>query len=105
MRLPDYYTRFLKPVRPYLVSRPAVQNRRTAKGEAPWWELNRPRKEFERGQYPKIVSAYFGQRGSFAFDEIGKFVVVQGHAWLPRGALRRAGARRQQSPRDWAPVV
>jgi hypothetical protein len=36
-------------------------------------------------QEPKMVTAYFGGAGSVAFDQSGEYVVVVGHAWLPRG--------------------
>jgi adenine-specific DNA-methyltransferase len=48
-----------------------------------WWELGEDRK-WLRSPSQKIVSAYFGQIGSFAFDVDGDHVVVQGYGWLPR---------------------
>jgi adenine-specific DNA-methyltransferase len=105
IRVPVYYSRALMPARADLLKRPAVRDKRTAKGEIPWWELNRPRGEFEQGSNPKIVSAYFGQRGSFAFDESGEFVVLQGHAWLPSSASRRSRARDTRSRYNWSTAL
>jgi adenine-specific DNA-methyltransferase len=48
-----------------------------------WWELARDRK-WLRAPSKKIVSSYFGQSGSFAFDKQGDRIVVQGYGWLPR---------------------
>ena len=31
---------------------------------------------------PKLTSTYFGDRGSFAYDTHGDFVVLQGYAWI-----------------------
>ena len=53
-----------------------------------WWELGEDRK-WLRSPAKKIVSAYFGKSGSFAFDSDGDYVVVQGYGWLP--AWGRAG--------------
>ena len=49
--------------------------------EASWWRLTRER-EWQREKSPKLVSAYFGQRGSFAYDDSGQYVVTQGYAWV-----------------------
>lgn len=47
-----------------------------------WWDLIWPRQwQFEKNK--KIVSKYFGEQGSFAYDETGDYVVVVGHAWVP----------------------
>jgi len=46
-----------------------------------WWELHRPRR-WQAPRIPKIVTARWGGIGSFAWDEMGDFVVVQGNAWL-----------------------
>lgn len=65
--------------------------RRSSRRKANWWEMSEPRSwQFRRE--PKIVSVYFGQAGSFAFDESGDFVVVQGFAWIPRFGLRNRTA-------------
>ena len=48
-----------------------------------WWKSGEDRK-WLRSPSKKIVSSYFGQSGSFAFDMEGDRVVVQGYGWLPR---------------------
>ncbi len=49
--------------------------------ENKWWELSRPRSFHDK---PKLVSAYFGRAGYFAFDKTGAYVVAQSFAWLPK---------------------
>lgn len=46
-----------------------------------WWHLAEHR-AWQESIFPKIVTTYFGDTGSFAWDESGEFVVVQGFAWL-----------------------
>lgn len=48
-----------------------------------WWELTRHR-GWQIDRSAKLVSAYFGDSGSFAWDNGGDYVVCQGYAWLPR---------------------
>lgn len=52
-------------------------------GSNNWWKLSEHRTWQE---YPntKLVSTYFGSRGSYSLDKHGNFVVVQGIAWLTR---------------------
>jgi adenine-specific DNA-methyltransferase len=77
-RLPAYFRRYLAPHRDTLLERKDRPQDR-------WWELARPRQgAWQTKPVPKIVSTYFGERGSFAWDEKGNFVVVQGYAWLPK---------------------
>lgn len=71
--LPYYYSK-LKPMKQELASR----LRRT---EQDWWKLAEPRVRLLEKQ-TKIISTYFGDRGSFAWDEEGDLAVVQGYAWL-----------------------
>lgn len=71
--VPTYYRDILEPQREALLSRARVS-------EATWWRLTHER-EWQREPSPKLVSAYFGQRGSFAYDDSGKYVVTQGYAW------------------------
>ncbi len=71
--VPTYYREVLLPQKVDLLARSRVS-------EAVWWRLTRER-EWQREPGPKIVSAYFGQRGSFAFDNTGQYVVTQGYAW------------------------
>jgi adenine-specific DNA-methyltransferase len=71
---PKFFERLLK-YRPVLVRRKGARN---------WWNLTRPR-SWLRAPQPKLVSAYFGQSGSFSFDRKGDGVIVQGHGWITRG--------------------
>lgn len=81
-KLKVYYEHYLKPNRSRLQGRPWLPSA--------WWELDRPR-PWQFNSRPKLVSAYFGLPGKFAFDETGEFVVGQGFAWLLNPAL--AGAK------------
>jgi len=60
----------------------------------------RPRTwQFEKS--PRLLSAYFGGSGSFAFDVDGDFAVVNGFAWEWRGTLAsRIGFAQTRLP--WA---
>jgi adenine-specific DNA-methyltransferase len=80
-RLPTYYANVIVPARAELISRA----RRT---DDNWWKLteSRPKWQVEPGQ--KIASTYFGDSGSFAWDEDGDLAVVQGYAWLPKAQRR-----------------
>jgi len=71
-----YYEEHLLPNKRALLSRSRVNPDK-------WWELTLHR-DWQIQHIPKLVSTYFGDAGSFAWDEYGKFVVLQGFAWLPR---------------------
>lgn len=74
--LPQYYAEKLV----HSKVRSAAGNSRMREG-LNWWDLIWPRQwQFEKNK--KIVSRYFGEEGSFAYDESGDFVVVVGHAWI-----------------------
>lgn len=75
--LPELYASILLPREKELKGRLSLRGRQ-------WWELSEPRLTWQVVPTPKIVTAYFGQRGSFAFDESGRFAVVQGFGWLWR---------------------
>lgn len=75
-KLGDYYDYRLLPNKNELLTRARVS-------EGSWWRLTEHRK-WNRKLSPKLVSAYFGQDGSFAWDEGAKFAVVQGIAWFPK---------------------
>jgi hypothetical protein len=77
-RVPRYRARWLEPNRDALISRQHVHF-------GQWWLLDRPR-SWQMVGTPKLVSTYFGDRGSFAFDDDGSFVVVQGYGWLWKGS-------------------
>jgi hypothetical protein len=51
--------------------------------------MSEPR-TWQFGVEPKIVSVYFGSAGSFAYDDSGAFIVVQGFAWIPKHARKQA---------------
>ena len=75
-------------------NRPELEKRRGK--EEQWWTLTEHR-AWQRPGRAKLVSAYFGDAGSFAYDEHNDYVVVQGYGWIrsdwtyPRlvGALKR----------------
>lgn len=73
--LPTYFERFLEPHLEALKTRTRVKPEK-------WWSLSE-RRRWQEEQRPKIVSAYFGESGAFAWDGTGRFIVVQGFAWLP----------------------
>jgi adenine-specific DNA-methyltransferase len=56
-------------------------SKRGHRGSAQWWELSRHR-EWQETLHSKLVSTYFGDAGSFAWDATGSFVVVQGFGWI-----------------------
>jgi adenine-specific DNA-methyltransferase len=58
------------------------------KGAKNWWSLTRPR-GWLRKPRPKLVSAYFGQSGSFSFDRQGNDIIVQGHGWIETPSIDR----------------
>ena len=70
---PRFYAEYLEPHRDGLLARTNIP-------ADTWWRL-RTETKWQREQSPKLVSAYFGQRGSFAYDDSGEYVVTQGYAW------------------------
>ncbi|MCH8093412.1 MAG: N-6 DNA methylase [Chloroflexi bacterium] len=74
--VPDYYARYLLPNKEHLVSRARIK-------PDFWWGHSEHR-TWQVERRSKIVSTYFGDAGSFAWDSTGDFVVVQGLAWMPR---------------------
>src|SRR5262249_2040077 len=58
--VPQYYATRLKPAESKLAQR-SIEPRTV------WWKLIRER-EWQRVAAPKLVSTYFGDRGSFAYD-------------------------------------
>lgn len=71
--MPTYYSKYLAPVKHKLASRKGYETK--------WWELYRKR-SWQTPLSTRLVSTYFGESGSFAFDESGQYVVVNGHAWF-----------------------
>lgn len=53
-----------------------------------WWRLSWPR-AWVAERRTKLITAYFGRAGSFAWDENGDLVVVQGYGWLPAERLQK----------------
>lgn len=49
-----------------------------------WWEFSEGR-AWQRSRQSKLVSTYFGDRGSFGYDSKGSFIVLQGYGWLWKG--------------------
>jgi adenine-specific DNA-methyltransferase len=68
-----------------LAFRPQLEKRKGAKN---WWSLTRPRVWLKEA-HPKLVSAYFGQSGSFSFDRQGSGIIVQGHGWIETPSIRK----------------
>lgn len=56
---------------------------RARKGEDTWWQLSEHR-AWLRGQELRLYSTEFGKSDSFAFDNVGDFVVERGNAWIPK---------------------
>lgn len=78
-RVPKFFEEKLLPAKPDLLKRRA-QN-------VKWWELIRAR-TWQYDPSPKIVTTYFGDKGSVAYDSVGDFVVIVGHCWQPKKILR-----------------
>jgi adenine-specific DNA-methyltransferase len=90
--LPTYFERFLKPYINDLMGRKSLIQGR-------WWGLSRSRRYFNKLE-PKIVSAYFGDAGSFAFDSTGEYVVVQGFVWRLGTQIRQSFSEVEKKIRD-----
>lgn len=75
-QLEYYYHKYLLPNIDKLKERARINQDR-------WWELSLYR-TWSLNNQAKIVSTYFGDSGSFALDDHGKYVVVDGSAWLPK---------------------
>jgi hypothetical protein len=73
----EYYLNRLLPCKEELRARKGIH-------QNAWWELTRHR-DWQVNPISKLVSTYFGDSGSFAWDADGRYVVWQGLAWLPRG--------------------
>jgi len=83
--VPKYAAQQLIPSKPELLARKSLTDHKR------WWEMVR-RREWQEAPNAKLVSKYFGGSGSFAWDESGEFVVVVGHAWLPRRSELKTNA-------------
>jgi hypothetical protein len=78
-KLPVYFHSFLLPNKSKLQIRSGIDPQK-------WWGLTRHRTWLEK-RTPKLISTYYGDKGSFAWDGQGEFVVVQGFAWSPKKGL------------------
>lgn len=85
-QVPVYHERWLVPHKNVLVKRPKI---------AEWWLPTWPRNwQFAAGR--KLVSTYFGGPGSFAYDDQGDFVVLEGFAWLWVRGLQNEGGDEEE---------
>lgn len=83
--VPEYYQNVLLKYKQELMARKGIH-------QNSWWELTRHR-DWQTDPMAKIVSTYFGDSGSFAWDDDGIYVVWQGFAWLPKkGKVLSRGA-------------
>ncbi|GEM_PF-692327 len=73
---PQYYNSYLLPYKEKLISRSGIN-------VDEWWRLASER-TWQRTRLPKMVSKYFGDAGSFAYDDNGQYIIGQGFAWLWR---------------------
>lgn len=96
--LPTYYAKYLAPARAALASRARFSGRK-------WWELSE-KTAWQAIPTPRLVSTYFGESGSFAFDETGQYVVVNGHGWVwtkdAAGLSEDTQVPLEQTPAIWA---
>lgn len=96
--LPIYYAKHLAPAKAALSSRTSLSGRN-------WWELSEKR-AWQSLPVSRLVSTYFGERGSFAFDESGQYVVVNGHGWVwakdAVGLSEDTQVPFEQTPAVWA---
>ena len=74
--LPNFYLKRLLPNQNKLAGRSKID---TAK----WWSLTWPR-NWQFCCHPKMVSTEFGKSGSFAYDDVGDYVVERGLVWIPK---------------------
>ncbi len=68
---------------------PKLRERKSKREAERWWEMSEPRTwQFE--PQPKLISVSFGDAGSFAYDETGEYVVMQGYCWQPKRSMKLA---------------
>jgi len=73
-KVPEFFESKLQPNKSLLIKRRGVD-------AAKWWVLTRSR-EWQHAEESKLATKSYGKCGSFAFDNKGNFVVLQGYAWL-----------------------
>ena len=88
--LRDYYERYLEPLREQLI--------RSGQFKPDWWQLIRPRR-WQFAPTRKLVTAYFGDIGNFAYDNLGDFVVLQGYGW------NWIGGNKDSQPEPFLPLL
>ncbi len=76
--VPRFFDERLDPKKNNLKRRPRIGER--------WWELAAPRPKMVTAK-PLLASKYFGAPGSFVLNPSADALVLQGYAWLPKGAL------------------
>ncbi|MBN8291896.1 hypothetical protein JI664_07975 [Rhodobacter sp. NTK016B] len=82
--VPTFYKLVLKPNEALLRSRASI----VRANRQDWWGLMRPRTgSFALSNEPRIVSKFFGAEGSFALDEVGRYLPSTGHVWTPKRIL------------------
>ena len=74
--VPTFYLQNLLPNQKKLVERSKIDATK-------WWALTWPR-NWQFCNHPKMVSTEFGKSGSFAYDDIGDYVVERGLVWMPK---------------------
>jgi SAM-dependent methyltransferase len=98
--VPTYFTRWLRDRKAKLEKRASI---------AAWYLPTRPG-TWQYEKQPKLATTYFASKGSFAYDDSGDYVVVQGFAWLykaklaPRDTLDLQRAL-HSTPLPWAYVT
>ena len=82
--VPIFYRLVLKPNEALLKSRASI----VRANRQDWWGLMHPRVgSFALSTDPRIVSKFFGAEGSFALDEVGRYLPSTGHVWTPKRLL------------------
>ncbi len=69
-----FYDKVLKDNKERLLNRTGVNPEK-------WWKLYRYG-TWQVDNVPQLVSTFFGDAGSFAWDETGQYIVIQGNSWL-----------------------
>ncbi len=96
-KMPTFYRERLEPERERLAERYGMSDEN-------WWLLSVPR-GWQRERRQKLVTTYFGMAGSFAYDDAGDTVVVQGHYWEWQGDAAREDSDEPafyDTPLPWA---
>jgi adenine-specific DNA-methyltransferase len=82
--VPTYYETVLKPNEAVLKGRAAIVRAK----RQDWWGLMHPRTgSFALDNRPRIVSKFFGADGSFALDDVGRYLPSTGHVWMSKHIL------------------